>query len=52
MSLETKTKPLVEVKDYLDKLLNVGGMEADSNGLVVGGKVHLFAEKPRLRSMI
>ena len=38
MSLETKTKPLVEVKDYLDKLLNVGGLEADSNGLVVGGR--------------
>ena len=38
MSLETKTKPLVEVKDYLDKLLNVGGLEVDSNGLVVGGR--------------
>ena len=38
MSLETETKPLVEVKDYLDKLLNVSGMEADSNGLVVGGR--------------
>jgi putative NIF3 family GTP cyclohydrolase 1 type 2 len=38
MSLETKTKPLVEVKDYLDKLLNVAGMAEDSNGLIVGGQ--------------
>jgi dinuclear metal center YbgI/SA1388 family protein len=38
MSLETTTKPLIEVKDYLDELLNVDGLDADSNGLVVGGR--------------
>jgi dinuclear metal center YbgI/SA1388 family protein len=38
MTLETMTKPLVEVKEYLDKLLNVEGMEADSNGLIIEGR--------------
>lgn len=38
MSLETTTIPLVEVKEYLDKLLSVTGLEAGSNGLVVGGQ--------------
>lgn len=38
MSLETVTKSLVEVKEYLDKLLAIDGMEPDSNGLVIEGR--------------
>ena len=38
MSLETETRSLVEVTDYLDELLNVAGLEEDSNGLVVSGR--------------
>jgi putative NIF3 family GTP cyclohydrolase 1 type 2 len=38
MSLETIVRPLVEVKDYLDELLNVAGLEPDSNGLVIEGR--------------
>lgn len=38
MSLETVTKPLAEVKEYLDKLLNVDGMDPASNGLVIEGR--------------
>ena len=38
MTLETKTIPLVEVKDYLDRLLGVDGLAPVSNGLIVGGQ--------------
>jgi putative NIF3 family GTP cyclohydrolase 1 type 2 len=38
MTLETKTIPLVEVKEYLDKLLGVDGLAPASNGLIVGGQ--------------
>jgi dinuclear metal center YbgI/SA1388 family protein len=38
MTLQTMTRPLVEVKAYLDELLQVAGLEQDSNGLVVGGR--------------
>ena len=38
MSLETETKPLVEVQNFLDELLAVGGLEKDSNGLVIDGQ--------------
>ena len=38
MTLETKTIPLVEVKDYLDGLLGVDGLAPASNGLIVGGQ--------------
>ncbi len=38
MSLETTTMPLEEVKDYLDRLLQVEGFDPDSNGLTVGGQ--------------
>ncbi len=38
MTLETTTKTLIEVKDYLDKLLQVAGLEESGNGLVVGGR--------------
>jgi len=38
MSLETIIRPLVEVRDYLDELLNVEGLDPDSNGLVVEGR--------------
>ncbi len=38
MSLEPVTKSLAEVKDYLDELLQVKGMEPDSNGLILEGQ--------------
>jgi dinuclear metal center YbgI/SA1388 family protein len=38
MTLEPTTKSLVEVKDYLDELLQVGGLDESGNGLVVGGR--------------
>lgn len=38
MTLETVTRPLVEVKDYLDELLQVSGLDESGNGLVVGGR--------------
>jgi dinuclear metal center YbgI/SA1388 family protein len=38
MTLETVTRPLVEVKDYLDELLQVAGLNESGNGLVVGGR--------------
>ena len=38
MTLQTTTRPLVEVTAYLDKLLQVAGLEENSNGLVVGGR--------------
>lgn len=38
MSLETITRPLVEVKGYLDELLAVEGLDPDSNGLVIEGR--------------
>ena len=38
MSLETTTIPVVEVKDYLDRLLGVEGLEPAGNGLIVGGQ--------------
>jgi putative NIF3 family GTP cyclohydrolase 1 type 2 len=37
MTLETTTKPLADVKEYLDTLLQVGGLDESSNGLVIGG---------------
>lgn len=37
MTLETTTKPLAEVKEYLDTLLQVDGLEEGSNGLAIGG---------------
>jgi dinuclear metal center YbgI/SA1388 family protein len=38
MTLQTTTQPLVEVKAYLDELLQVAGLEESSNGLLVGGR--------------
>ncbi len=38
MTLQTTTRPLVEVKAYLDELLQVAGLEESSNGLLVGGR--------------
>ena len=38
MSLETETKPLVEVQAYLDELLAVDGLDQDSNGLILEGQ--------------
>jgi putative NIF3 family GTP cyclohydrolase 1 type 2 len=38
MTLEPKMLPLVEVKAYLDELLEVGGEEDSSDGLVVDGR--------------
>lgn len=37
MTLQTTTRPLVEVKEYLDELLQVAGLDEAGNGLVVGG---------------
>lgn len=38
MSLQIATKPLADVKDALDKLLQVAGMDPAGNGLVVEGR--------------
>jgi putative NIF3 family GTP cyclohydrolase 1 type 2 len=38
MTLEPKTVPLVEVKDYLDELLQVAGADESGDGLVVDGR--------------
>jgi dinuclear metal center YbgI/SA1388 family protein len=38
MTLQTTTKSLVEVKDYLDALLKVAGLDESGNGLIVGGR--------------
>ena len=38
MTLQTTTKPLIEVKDYLDELLHVAGLDESGNGLVIGGR--------------
>jgi dinuclear metal center YbgI/SA1388 family protein len=38
MTLETTTRTLVEVKDYLDELLEIAGLDETGNGLVVGGR--------------
>ena len=38
MTLQTTTKPLVEVQGYLDELLSVAGLDESGNGLVVGGR--------------
>jgi putative NIF3 family GTP cyclohydrolase 1 type 2 len=38
MTLQTTTRPLVEVKEYLDELLQVAGLDEAGNGLVVGGQ--------------
>jgi dinuclear metal center YbgI/SA1388 family protein len=38
MTLQPTTKSLVEVKEYLDELLQVAGMDESGNGLVVGGR--------------
>lgn len=37
MTLQTTARPLEEIKAYLDELLQVDGLEADSNGLVLEG---------------
>ena len=38
MTLQTTTRSLVEIKDYLDELLQVAGLDASGNGLVIGGR--------------
>jgi putative NIF3 family GTP cyclohydrolase 1 type 2 len=38
MTLQPITRPLVEVKEYLDDLLQVAGLDESGNGLVVGGR--------------
>jgi putative NIF3 family GTP cyclohydrolase 1 type 2 len=38
MSLETIERPLVEVKNYLDELLQAAGLDESGNGLVVEGR--------------
>lgn len=38
MTLQTTTRSLVQVKDYLDELLHVADLDESSNGLVVGGR--------------
>ena len=38
MSLETETKPLVEVRAFLDELLGAGELDKESNGLVLEGQ--------------
>jgi dinuclear metal center YbgI/SA1388 family protein len=38
VSLETTTKSLAEVKDYLDTLLQVSGLDPAGNGLVLEGR--------------
>jgi putative NIF3 family GTP cyclohydrolase 1 type 2 len=38
MSLETETRALTEVQGYLDELLAIGGLERESNGLVIPGR--------------
>jgi len=38
MTLQTTERPLEEVKAYLDELLQVEGLEPDSNGLVIEGQ--------------
>jgi putative NIF3 family GTP cyclohydrolase 1 type 2 len=38
MTLQTTMKSLVEVKDYLDALLKVTGLNESGNGLIVGGR--------------
>jgi dinuclear metal center YbgI/SA1388 family protein len=38
MTLQTTTKTLVEVKEYLDQLLQVAGLDESGNGLVIGGR--------------
>jgi putative NIF3 family GTP cyclohydrolase 1 type 2 len=38
MTLQTTTRPLVEVKEYLDELLQVAGLDEKANGLIVGGQ--------------
>lgn len=38
MTLETTTMTLVEVKEYLDELLQVADLDESGNGLVVGGR--------------
>ena len=37
MTLQTTVQPLEQVRAYLDELLQVAGLEADSNGLVIDG---------------
>jgi putative NIF3 family GTP cyclohydrolase 1 type 2 len=37
MTLQTIVQPLEQVRAYLDELLQVEGLEPDSNGLVIGG---------------
>jgi len=38
MTLQPTAKSLVEVKEYLDELLHVAGLDESGNGLVVGGR--------------
>ncbi|HIC88673.1 MAG TPA: hypothetical protein EYP04_04640 [Anaerolineae bacterium] len=39
MTLEATTRPWVEVKAYLDGLLQVDGLSSEGNGLIVGGRL-------------
>ncbi len=41
MSLQIATKPLADVKDALDSLLRVSGLDPASNGLVVEGRTEV-----------
>jgi putative NIF3 family GTP cyclohydrolase 1 type 2 len=38
MTLQTMTRPLAEVRAYLDELLKVAGLDEDGNGLVIDGR--------------
>jgi dinuclear metal center YbgI/SA1388 family protein len=38
MTLQTTARSLVEVKEYLDELLQVAGLDESGNGLAVGGR--------------
>jgi putative NIF3 family GTP cyclohydrolase 1 type 2 len=38
MTLQATTKSLIEVKDYLDRLLQIASYDEDDNGLIVGGR--------------
>jgi dinuclear metal center YbgI/SA1388 family protein len=38
MTLQTTARSLLEVKAYLDELLDVAGLEESGNGLIVGGR--------------
>ena len=38
MTLQATTRPLAEIKAYLDELLHVAGLDESGNGLVIGGR--------------